>query len=83
MRFILTISLMLMFAFGFSQSRLDSLDTVTTGDVAYVYYGKTLLQRLHYLDSEIDIKVVYIYRDGVLVRREWWRGDKMLSYTIE
>jgi hypothetical protein len=33
--------------------------------------------------DQIDVKVVYIYRDGLLVRREWWKEGKRISYTLE
>lgn len=62
---------------------IDSLDTIVKGDVSYVYYRSQIVERLHYEGDKIDVTVVYIYRDGVLVRREWWKGAKMISYTLE
>lgn len=72
---------------------IDSLDTIVKGDVSYVYYRThevrvstetiQIVERLHYIGDKIDVTVVYIYRDGVLVRREWWKGAKVISYTLE
>jgi hypothetical protein len=33
--------------------------------------------------GQIDIRVVYVYKEGVLVRREWWQRGKRISYTLE
>jgi hypothetical protein len=33
--------------------------------------------------DQIDIKVIYIYKDGMLLRREWWQRGKRISYTLE
>lgn len=91
MRFLFTFILTLVI--GTCLSQPDTLDTVVRGDVVYIYsrresldkdyYDNTLLEKIHYKGDQIDIKVIYIYRAGVLVSRQWWRGDKMLSYTLE
>ena len=78
--------MILMLAYGRCQIaniHIDSLDTVINGDMAYIYYRNQIIERLHYVGDQIDITVVYIYRDGVLVRREWWRAGKMFSSTLE
>ena len=62
---------------------IDSLDTIRLDDMAYVYYHKIIIERLHYVGDKIDVTVLYIYREGLLVRREWWREGKMISYTME
>lgn len=61
----------------------DTLDTVRNGDVVYLYKKGLIQEKIYYKDAQIDIKVIYVYREGLLVRREWWRGGKMLSYTLE
>ena len=86
MRFIFTIALTLTIACGWCQIatiHIDSLDTIRLDDMAYVYYHKLILERLHYVGDKIDVTVLYIYREGLLVRREWWRDGKMISYTME
>ena len=86
MKFIFTLLMVLILAYGRCQItnvHIDSLDTVVNGDVAYVYYHKIILERLHYIGDKIDVTVLYIYREGLLVRREWWREGKMISYTME
>ena len=62
---------------------IDSLDTIRIDDMAYVYYHKLILERLHYIGDKIDVTVLYIYREGVLVRREWWKDGKRISYTVD
>ncbi len=86
MRFIFSLLIILMVAFGRCQTatyHIDSLDTITIGDMAYVKCHNIILERLHYMSGKIDVVVLYIYREGVLVRREWWRAGKMLSCTLE
>ena len=79
MRFLFTFILTLVIGTCLSQ---DTIDTVRNGEVIYLYKKGKIQERWYYVNDQIDIKVIYINRDGVLVRRERWRGDKMLSFTI-
>jgi antitoxin component YwqK of YwqJK toxin-antitoxin module len=80
MRFLSTLIILLLTNYCLAQ---DTVDTVLRGDVIYLYKSGQIIERLHMKGDQIDIKVIYVYREGVLVRREWWRADKRLSYTIE
>lgn len=53
------------------------------GDVTYLYKKGVLVERLHMKGDQVDIKVIYVYKDGVLLRREWWHRGKRISYTLE
>jgi antitoxin component YwqK of YwqJK toxin-antitoxin module len=77
MRFLSTLILLLITNYCLAQ------DTVLRGDVIYLYKSGQIIERLHMKGDQVDIKVIYVYRDGVLVRREWWRAGKRLSYTLE
>ena len=80
MRFLSTLSLLLMVNFCLAQ---DTIDTVLRGDVIYLYKKGLIVERHYMKGDQIDVKVIYIYRDGLLVRREWWKEGKRISYTIE
>ena len=80
MRFLSTLSLLLITNYCLAQ---DTVDTVIRGDVIYLYKSGQIVERLHMKGDQVDIKVIYVYREGVLVRREWWRAGKRLSYTLE
>lgn len=75
-RFILTLT------FGICLAQ-DTIDTVRTGDITLLYKKGLIQEKWYYVNDQVDIKVIYVYRDGVLVRREWWRAGKRLSYTLE
>jgi hypothetical protein len=49
----------------------------------YFFKKDVLVERLHMKGDQIDIKVIYVYKDGVLLRREWWQRGKRISYTLE
>jgi len=80
MRFLSTLIITLTFGICLAQ---DTIDTVRNGDIALLYKKGQLQEKWYYVNDQVDIKVIYVYRDGVLVRREWWRDGKRLSYTIE
>jgi hypothetical protein len=80
MRFLSTLSLLLMVNFYLAQ---DTIDTVLRGDAIYLYKKGLIVERHYMKGDQIDVKVIYIYRDGVLVRREWWKEGKRISYTID
>jgi antitoxin component YwqK of YwqJK toxin-antitoxin module len=80
MRFLSTLIILLITNYCLAQ---DTVDTVLRGDVIYLYKSGQIIERLHMKGDQVDIKVIYVYREGVLVRREWWRAGKRLSYTIE
>ena len=86
MKFFLLIAMLLTLGFGFSQTatyHIDSLDTVKSGDVTYIYYHNILLERVHYIEDKVDVTVLYIYKDGNLIRREWWKKGNKFSETWE
>lgn len=80
MRFLSTLIILLITNYCLAQ---DTIDTVRYGDVIYLFKKDVLVERLHMKDDQIDIKVIYVYRDGVLVRREWWQKGKRISYTLD
>jgi hypothetical protein len=80
MRFLLTFILTLVISNCLSQ---DTLDTVRYGDVIYLFKKDLLVERLHMKGGQIDIKVIYIYKDGMLLRREWWQRGKRISYVMD
>ena len=80
MRFLSTFILTLTFGICLAQ---DTIDTVRTGDITLLYKKGLIQEKWYYVNDQVDIKVVYVYKDGVLVRREWWRAGKRLSYTLE
>ena len=80
MRFLSTLIILLITNYCLAQ---DTIDTVRYGDVIYLFKKDVLVERLHMKGGQIDIKVIYVYRDGVLVRREWWQRGKRISYTLD
>jgi hypothetical protein len=56
MRFLFTF--ILTFILFSCLSQPDTLDTVVRGDVVYIYYDNTLLEKIHYKGDKIDIKVI-------------------------
>ena len=80
MRFLSTLILTLAFGICLAQ---DTIDTVLRGDAIYLYKKGLIVERYYMKGDKIDLRIVYVYRDGVLVRREWWRDGKRTSYTIE
>jgi hypothetical protein len=80
MRFLLTLIFILILGSCLGQ---DTIDTVRYGDVIYLFKKDVLVERLHMKGGQIDIKVIYVYKDGVLVRREWWQKGKRISYTLD
>jgi hypothetical protein len=81
MRFLSTLILTLVISSCLSQDTL--VDTVRYGDVIYLFKKDVLIERLHMKGDQVDIKVIYVYREGLLVRREWWQRGKRISYTLE
>jgi hypothetical protein len=80
MRFLSTLILTLVISSCLAQ---DTIDTVLRGDAIYLYKKGLIVERYYMKGDKIDLRIVYVYRDGVLVRREWWRDGKRTSYTIE
>jgi hypothetical protein len=84
MRFLSTLILTLVISSCLSQDTIsNSVDTVRYGDVIYLFKKDVLVERLHMKGDQIDIRVIYIYKEGVLLRREWWQRGKRISYTID
>jgi hypothetical protein len=75
MRFLSTLILTLVIGTCLGQ------DTVHYDGMDVVYVNGQISQKIYY--GKIDIKVLYIYKDGVLLRREWWQKGKRISYTID
>jgi hypothetical protein len=61
----------------------DTIDTMLKGDAIYLYKKGLIVERHYMKGDQIDVKVIYIYRDCLLVRREWWKEGKMVSVTID
>jgi hypothetical protein len=80
MRFLSTFIFILTFGICLAQ---DTIDTVLRGDAIYLYKRGLIVERLHMKGDQVDIKVIYVYKDGVLLRREWWQKGKRISYTID
>jgi hypothetical protein len=80
MRFLSTLIILLITNYCLAQ---DTIDTVRYGDVIYLFKKDVLVERLHMKGDQVDIKVIYVYKDGVLVRREWWQKGKRISYTLD
>ena len=77
MRFLSTFIFILILGTSLSQDTLHSIDM----DIIYV--NGLIGQKIFYKDGKIDIRVIYIYKEGVLLRREWWQKGKRISYTID
>jgi hypothetical protein len=80
MRFLSTLSLLLITNYCLAQ---DTIDTVRYGETIYLYKKGLILERHYMKGDQIDIKVIYVYKDGLLVRREWWQKGQRISYTID
>jgi hypothetical protein len=80
MRFLSTLIFTLAFGICLGQ---DTIDTVLRGDAIYLYKKGLIVERYYMKGDKIDLRILYVYRDGVLVRREWWRDGKRTSYTLE
>ena len=72
-----------MVACGWTQTLPDTIDTIRRGTADYIYVKGRLIETIYYANDKIDIRVIYLYKDGVLVRREWWQNGKRISYTID
>ena len=87
MRFLLTFIFILILGKCLSQDTVRYTDMY--GDMDIVYFTiphidlGQIKEKIFYTDGQIDIKVIYVYRDGVLLRREWWQRGKRISYTLE
>ena len=81
MKFLSTLIFTLVIGTCLGQS--DTIDTVRYGDVIYLFKKDVLVERLHMKGGQIDIKVIYVYKDGVLIRREWWQRGKRISYVMD
>jgi antitoxin component YwqK of YwqJK toxin-antitoxin module len=58
-------------------------DTLHYVDMDVIYVNDKIVEKICYKNGQIDIRVIYIYKDGVLLRREWWQRGKRISYTLE
>jgi antitoxin component YwqK of YwqJK toxin-antitoxin module len=80
MRFLFTLIILLITNYYLAQ---DTLDTVINGEVTYLYKKGLIQEKIYFKGDQIDIKVIYVYKEGFLVRREWWRAGKRISYTLD
>ena len=58
-------------------------DTLHYVDMDVIYVNGKIVEKICYKNGQIDIRVIYIYKEGVLLRREWWQRGKRISYTID
>ena len=58
-------------------------DTLHYVDMDVIYVNGKIVEKIFYHNGQIDIRVIYIYKEGVLLRREWWQRGKRISYTID
>ena len=87
MRFLLTFIFISILGKSLSQDTIRYTDMY--GDMDLVYFTiphidlGQIKEKIFYTDGQIDIRVVYIYKDGVLVRREWWQRGERISWTMD
>lgn len=87
MRFLLTFIFILILGSCLSQDTVRYTDMY--GDMDLVYFTiphidlGQIKEKIFYTDGQIDIKVIYVYKEGVLVRREWWQRGKRISWTMD
>jgi len=87
MRFLLTFIFILILGKSLSQDTVRYTDMY--GDMDLVYFTiphinlGQIKEKIFYTDGQIDIRVVYIYKEGVLIRREWWQSGKRISYVMD
>ena len=77
MRFLSTFIFILILGTSLSQ------DTLHYVDMDVIYVNGKIVEKIFYHNGQIDIRVIYIYKNGVLLRREWWQRGKRISYTID
>lgn len=87
MRFLLTFIFILILGKCLSQDTVRYTDMY--GDMDIVYFTiphidlGQIKEKIFYTDGQIDIKVIYVYKEGVLVRREWWQRGERISWTMD
>ena len=87
MRFLLTFIFILILGSCLSQDTVQYTDMY--GDMDLVYFTiphinlGQIKEKIFYTDGQIDIKVIYVYKEGVLVRREWWQRGERISWTMD
>lgn len=87
MRFLLTFIFILILGKCLSQDTIRYTDMY--GDMDIVYFTiphidlGQIKEKIFYTDGQIDIKVIYVYKEGVLVRREWWQRGERISWTMD
>ena len=87
MRFLLTFIFILILGKSLSQDTVRYTDMYGDMDIVYftiphINLGQ-IKEKIFYTDGQIDIRVVYIYKDCVLVRREWWQRGERISYVMD
>jgi hypothetical protein len=87
MRFLLTFIFISILGKSLSQDTIRYTDMY--GDMDLVYFTiphinlGQIKEKIFYTDGQIDIRVIFIYKDGVLVRREWWQRGERISYVMD
>ena len=87
MRFLLTFIFILVIGTGFSQDTIRYTDMYGNMDIVYftiphINYDK-IKEKIYYTNGQIDIRVIYIYKEGVLHHREWWQRGERISWTMD
>ncbi len=78
MKNIIAILFNLMLVVSYSQS-----DTLHYERIDSVYTNALLSEVIHYdMIGNIDTKILYIYKDNILLRREWWRKGIKISTVL-
>ena len=60
-----------------------SQDTIRYEDIDFIFNNDYILEKIFYKKDKVDIRIVYYYKDDILVKRIWLRRDKIIGISIE
>ena len=60
-----------------------SQDTIRCEDIDFIFNNDYILEKIFYKKDKVDIRIVYYYKDDILVKRIWLRSDKIIGISIE
>jgi hypothetical protein len=60
-----------------------SQDTIRCEDIDFIFNNDYILEKIFYKKDKVDIRIVYYYKDDILVKRIWLRRDKIIGISIE
>ena len=60
-----------------------SQDTIRCEDIDFNFNNDYILEKIFYKKDKVDIRIVYYYKDDILVKRIWLRRDKIIGISIE